>query len=263
MDVAPSIKVGRTLVPVRFLANSSGVDSANISWDNPIVTLSQLGFPVVALRIGEKFIGVSGEIIATEIAPLIENGRTMLPARFVAEALGYQVTWLPEQRVVLAWPQGEPRPELGRVLGYLVTDQLPDLVVPTPEPEIIISEVISKEISAADGGTIIVTEEVSSYSAGFQLIVPSRALAVDTVITIGDVADGLPHLSEGYFPISFPISLEPTGLTFKEPVTIQIPIPEELHFLLLEELITPEDILLKKYDKELNTWMIQPQKGTF
>ena len=49
MDVAPFIKDGRTLVSVRFLANALGVDSANISWDNPIV----------------------------------------LPARFVAEALGY------------------------------------------------------------------------------------------------------------------------------------------------------------------------------
>ncbi len=120
MDAAPFVKDGRTLVPVRFLANALGVGNANISFKDSVVTLSQPGFPVVKLTIGEKIIDINGEITTTGIAPLIEGGRTMLPARFVAEALGYQVTWLAEQRVVLAWPQGEPQPEIGKVLEHLV-----------------------------------------------------------------------------------------------------------------------------------------------
>ncbi len=119
MTVAPFIRDGHTLVPVRFLANALGVDSDNISWENPIVTLSQPGFPVVKLTIGEKSINVDGEITSTDIAPLIKDDHTMLPARLVAEALGYQIAWQADQQVVLVWPKDTPRPEIGKVLEHL------------------------------------------------------------------------------------------------------------------------------------------------
>lgn len=119
MDVAPFIRDGHTLVPLRFLANALGVDSDNISWNNPVVTLSQPGFPVVKLTIGEKFIDVDGESTATDIAPLLQDGRVMLPAKFVAEALGYQVDWQPEAQLVVAWPKDAAQPEIGKVLRYL------------------------------------------------------------------------------------------------------------------------------------------------
>ncbi len=138
MDVAPFIRNNRTLVPLRFLANALGVDSDNISWNDPVVTISQPGFPVVKLTIGEKLINVDGEITTTDVAPLIENNRTMLPAKFVAEALGYQISWCLEHQVVLVWPKDAPVPEIEKVLEYLVSfkcENLKEAVIIT-EPRV-------------------------------------------------------------------------------------------------------------------------------
>lgn len=35
-----------------------------------------------------------------DVAPLIKNGRTYLPARYVAEAFGYTVHWNPSDQTV-------------------------------------------------------------------------------------------------------------------------------------------------------------------
>lgn len=45
------------------------------------------------LTIGSKYAIVYGEIKANDVAPMIKNNRTMLPARFVAENLGADVSW--------------------------------------------------------------------------------------------------------------------------------------------------------------------------
>lgn len=112
LDAAPYTKPpGRTYVPVRYLANALGVADANISWDGKArrVTLSEPGMPKVQMVIGQAAVtsdGVRRNIdAAPEIAP---PGRTMLPARFVAEALGYQVDWDPAERLVLCWKKTKP-----------------------------------------------------------------------------------------------------------------------------------------------------------
>ncbi len=45
------------------------------------------------LTIGSKYAIVYGEVKANDVAPIIKNDRTMLPARFVAENLGANVSW--------------------------------------------------------------------------------------------------------------------------------------------------------------------------
>lgn len=52
------------------------------------------------LTIGEKEANVFGEIKTNDVAPVIVNDRTMLPARFVAENLGAEVDWDEEKRLV-------------------------------------------------------------------------------------------------------------------------------------------------------------------
>ena len=41
-----------------------------------------------------------GRTVTNDVAPLIQNDRTMLPARFVAENLGAKVTWDADKRLV-------------------------------------------------------------------------------------------------------------------------------------------------------------------
>ncbi|MDD5944838.1 MAG: stalk domain-containing protein [Clostridia bacterium] len=45
------------------------------------------------LTIGETAAEVNGEYVENDVAPVIRNERTMLPVRFVAEALGAEVAW--------------------------------------------------------------------------------------------------------------------------------------------------------------------------
>lgn len=54
------------------------------------------------LTIGSKYAIVYGEVKANDVAPIIRNERTMLPARFVAENLGATVSWnQSEQQVII------------------------------------------------------------------------------------------------------------------------------------------------------------------
>lgn len=102
MDAAPYIKAGRTYVPVRYLGYALGVAESDIVWDEATqkVTITK-GDNKVELTIGSSTITVNGEAQTMEVAPEITGGRTMLPARYVAEGLGYVVGWDPATRTVL------------------------------------------------------------------------------------------------------------------------------------------------------------------
>ncbi|SHH09154.1 Copper amine oxidase N-terminal domain-containing protein [Thermosyntropha lipolytica DSM 11003] len=99
MDVAPYIKNSRTYVPMRYLGEILG---AEVVWDDAArtVTLTK-GSDVVVFTIGSTTYTVNGEAKTADVAPEITNSRTMLPARFVAEAFGAQVGWDPATQTVL------------------------------------------------------------------------------------------------------------------------------------------------------------------
>ncbi|MGQ9533312.1 MAG: copper amine oxidase N-terminal domain-containing protein, partial [Desulfotomaculales bacterium] len=46
------------------------------------------------------------EAVAMDVVPVIRKDRVFLPARFVAEAFGYEVAWRPAEQKVLLSPQG-------------------------------------------------------------------------------------------------------------------------------------------------------------
>ncbi len=57
---------------------------------------------IIVMEINSKNISRFGESIVNDVAPIIVNDRTMLPARFVAEALGAEVKWeAKEQKVTI------------------------------------------------------------------------------------------------------------------------------------------------------------------
>ncbi len=101
MDVAPYIKDGRTFLPVRYVAAAIGVSESNILWDagTRAVTVFK-GDRIVQMTIGSKILVVNGMSITMDTAPEIKDGRTMLPIRWVAQALGITVDWDAETRTV-------------------------------------------------------------------------------------------------------------------------------------------------------------------
>jgi hypothetical protein len=48
---------------------------------------------IVNLTIGEKTFNISGQDYPLDAPAVIENNRTMVPLRFVSEALGAEVNW--------------------------------------------------------------------------------------------------------------------------------------------------------------------------
>ncbi len=103
MDATPQIVKDRTLLPVRYLAESCGAD---VTWDEKTkqVTLTK-GEARVLMTIGSQKLLVNNKTTQMDVAPVIIKDRTMLPARWVAENLGWQVAWDETKRTVAIYPQ--------------------------------------------------------------------------------------------------------------------------------------------------------------
>lgn len=120
MDVAPYINDdGRTMVPLRYLAYALGVPESGVRWDErtQTVTIAADGRELKFI-IGSPEYTVNGAKKRMDTVPVIVGGRTMLPARFVAEALGYGVIWNEDEQAVGFVPQGGnvEKPEAVRVI---------------------------------------------------------------------------------------------------------------------------------------------------
>lgn len=69
--------------------------------DKISLTVKNKGFvPEIVMTIDSKEASVFGEKVENDVAPIIRNDRTMLPARFIAENLGAEVSWDEDIRCV-------------------------------------------------------------------------------------------------------------------------------------------------------------------
>ncbi|MGB9867367.1 MAG: stalk domain-containing protein [Bacillota bacterium] len=104
MDVSPVIVGGRTLVPVRAVAESLGFGADWSPKDGVPVTVSLTRPDIqITITIGSPSITVVKNGVATtvtsEVPAQIMSGRTMLPFRAIAEACGAVVDWGPKDAV--------------------------------------------------------------------------------------------------------------------------------------------------------------------
>jgi len=102
-DVPPFIESGRTMVPVRFIGDAF---DAEANWDSEtgIVTVNTTGGAILKLEHGDKNIlitrGVEVIVVQMDVTTIIRDGRTFVPARFIAEALGITVGWDSQTKTV-------------------------------------------------------------------------------------------------------------------------------------------------------------------
>ncbi|MGB9919783.1 MAG: N-acetylmuramoyl-L-alanine amidase [Moorellales bacterium] len=89
---------GRTLVPVRVVAEELGYD---VNWEAAArrVTVTS-GSTQIQLWVGQRRAIVSGREVALDCAPAIRGGRTLVPLRFIGESLGLVVRWEAASRTV-------------------------------------------------------------------------------------------------------------------------------------------------------------------
>ncbi len=90
-DVPPTIRNARTMLPIRFIVESLG---GTVAWDEAAQRVTILkDNTVIEIVIGQGYALVNGERVALDSPAFIENDRTYLPLRFVAENLGAIVLW--------------------------------------------------------------------------------------------------------------------------------------------------------------------------
>jgi len=101
-DVPPIIRNDRTMLPIRFVAEALG---AEVAWDGAlnIVTITKDDMQI-KIFIGSKIAFVNETAVELDAPAFIENSRTYLPLRFVAENLGATVTWDAETQEVTIIP---------------------------------------------------------------------------------------------------------------------------------------------------------------
>lgn len=100
VDAAPFIQNGRTLVPIKYLSESLG---ANVSWvnDEAILEFKDKNKTLI-LKPEALFLNNNGKYQLMDVVPvIIPPGRMCLPARYVCEAVGYNVTWDESQQTVI------------------------------------------------------------------------------------------------------------------------------------------------------------------
>lgn len=99
MDVAPVIRNGRALLPIRHVVEAIG---GQVGWNDEEkkVALNYESHSVV-MYLNEAGAFVDGRFSILDVAPISENGRTMIPIRFTLESLGCEVEWLSDSREIL------------------------------------------------------------------------------------------------------------------------------------------------------------------
>ena len=86
---------GYTMLPVRAISTSLGIDNNNVLWDQATKTVTILyGDRIISMTAGSSVMYVNGSSIPTSSSVEIVNDRTFLPMRDLATALGVtDLTW--------------------------------------------------------------------------------------------------------------------------------------------------------------------------
>ncbi len=96
---APKVVNNTTLLPLRFVGEE--VAGAAVSWDQETrtATLYKDGIEVVVV-IGSKIAKVDGLECELTTEPIVENGTTLLPLRFISEAFNIKVEYNSETKEI-------------------------------------------------------------------------------------------------------------------------------------------------------------------
>lgn len=91
-------KSSLTMVPLAFVSNKLG---ATTKWNGNVkqITIS-LNRDIIILPIGHNYALVNGKRVDFEGSAVLKNGRTMVPLRFISEALHSIVDWQPTLNLV-------------------------------------------------------------------------------------------------------------------------------------------------------------------
>ena len=99
LDISPLVTRGRTMVPIRVIAEEFGAD---VIWNESdrTVCIKKDGIDIL-LTINDRTAYVNGEEILLDQPPAIFDDRTILPLRFISETLGMYVEYVASTHQIL------------------------------------------------------------------------------------------------------------------------------------------------------------------
>ncbi len=174
-DQPPRMIGGRVLVPLRGVFEHLG---ASVRWDPRTSTVfAERAGTLIVLVIGSRQARIDNRPVSLDVPPLIFAGRTLVPLRFLSEALGAGVNWDPATRAVHIFSAASRPPFPPAPPPVLVPPRLP----PTPEPpqQVVVVEGTVVRVEAQAGAPRIVVRSDGVSQAFF--------VAADTTIIQVDV----------------------------------------------------------------------------
>ena len=118
-DVKPQIINGRTMVPIRAIFEKMG---AVVEWDgNTNSAICTKGDTIVKMTVNSMDMYINNQLTKMDVCPVVIDGRTLAPTRYVAEAFGANVQWSQKNNMVVicskdvyAYADYPDIPDLGR-----------------------------------------------------------------------------------------------------------------------------------------------------
>ncbi len=92
MDAKAYLEEGRTMVPIRYVADAIGITSKDIKFANDIVTILTPG-KTITLYNGQSVARINNAELLISGKVSIKEGRTYVPVAEIARLLGIKVTW--------------------------------------------------------------------------------------------------------------------------------------------------------------------------
>ena len=109
-DVLPRLVNDRTMIPVRAVAEAFGAD---VDWDEETETvIIENGSVKILMKLGENFFTKNGEKIELDAPAFETDGRTLVPARAIAESLDCKVDWDDKTQTALVFSPVEETAKL-------------------------------------------------------------------------------------------------------------------------------------------------------
>lgn len=97
-DVDPIIENSRVLLPFRACAEALGADVVWVQQDNSVIMTKDA--TTVKLYIGTNKASIDGKMQILDVNSQVKNNRTLVPLRFVGEALSCDVDWIADSKTV-------------------------------------------------------------------------------------------------------------------------------------------------------------------
>ena len=94
MDAKAYLEEGRTMVPIRYVADAIGITSKDIKFVNNVITILTPG-KTITLYNGQNVAKINNDELLISGKVIIKEGRTYVPVAEIARLLGIKVTWDP------------------------------------------------------------------------------------------------------------------------------------------------------------------------